>query len=464
MSKLDVPENEAPYQKQRRRLTTLFFVSLFLLSVALEIYNRAVDPRELFANIGRALSAMADPDVPIPAIDVVSNVLAIGAVMRNMLPGLVMLWLVQWLGARVMQAVHGMSSLQEARSFLSNSLFGKLIGGGPFIVISKGNVLGGTQQPPVRIGGPGVLIVYNDSAVLLEHAGRLTRVVGPGFHPLRRFEKIREIIDLRPRWYPLTVSGMSREGIPVRCTVDVHYQINDRGENAHQATREMPYAYSEEAAFKAATNRWVRESEGTDDLDWGALVVGGAEGTLRAIMARYPLDRLVQPLAELSGPKSEAEYSSPPPRYVIQEELEAELGKSAAQNGAKILEVALRNIEPEDPIAQQWIETWQAEWKKRVREELASARAERERQLARVKAEAEREMILAIADSLQKLSEEDVTVSSNVILLSFLESLERVLGGHQAFYLLPDTDRMVDQLQTLHGMIEGESQDSEGPE
>jgi regulator of protease activity HflC (stomatin/prohibitin superfamily) len=381
------------------------------------------------------------------------------AILLNILPAGVMLWLVVWLGARFMATVYGLSSAQEARDYLSKTLFGGSRQGGPLVTVSEAEVVGGRQPPTVRLGGPGKLKVHNDSAVLLEQAGRLTRVVGPGVHSLDRLEKIREIIDLRPRWHPLTVEGMSREGIPVRCTVEIHYQINDKGRGAHLATREQPYAYSEEAVFRAATGTWLRELESGDHLDWGARIAGSAEGTLRTIMARFPLDRLIQPLEEVSGSEGEAQDSGPPPRQAIQQELEATLRDNAAEHGAKILGVALQNIELDDPVAQQWIETWRAEWEKRRREELALAKAERERQLARVKAEAQKEMILAIVDGFQTLAEDSKPISGNVVLLRFLETFEQVVCSPRAFSLLPNTDRMMNTLQTLHGMIESGSEE-----
>jgi len=449
---LGYPQDERPYQNRRQLRLILFFASLFVLSVALEIYNRTLDAGELFAGLGQAFRALLDPNAPPPAFDPSGNALAIGALLRNMLPAAAMLWLVLWLGGRFMHALYGLSTWQEARSFLVNSLFGKFIGSGPTIVVSKGEVQGGGQQPSVRIGGPAALVMHSDSAALLEQAGRLTRVVGPGVHQLRRFEKIRAIVDLRPRWHSLTVEGMSREGIPVKCKVDVHYQIDHQGAGAYPATSERPHAYSEEAVFRAAITQVVPEFGATHQLDWSTLVPGGAGGTLRTIMARYPLDRLIQPLSEVPEPEDDADSAHPIPRQVMQAELEAKLRAGAPGKGAKILQVALRNIELSDTVTQQWVETWAAEWKKRQREELSVARAEWERQMARVRAEAEREMILAIIDGLQTLAEDRKPLSSDLVAMRFIETLQRVTVDSWNVPLLPFTSQVIDTLDKLRGM------------
>lgn len=455
------PDDERPLQQRRRGWLILFFLIMFLTSIGTEIHNRALDTEDLSDNWIEASRAVVDPDAPPPTIDPLGNVLAVGAVVRNMLPPVLMLSLAVWLVARFMQAVHGMSSLAEARVFLWTNLFGRLVvGRWPTIIVSEGKVVGGEQQPPVRIGGPASIVVQNDSAVLLEQAGRLTRVIGPGSsHVLQRFEKVRSVVDLRPRWHSLEVSGMSREGIPVRCTVDVHYQINDRGEDAHAATREKPHAFSEEAVFKAAIAPGMPEFDSADRVEWGDLVAGGASGTLRAIVARYPLDRLVQPLTEVSGPEATLGDITPPPRQTIQRELEAELRKNAAAHGGKILEVTLRNIELEDPVTNQWIEAWGAMWEKRRREELALASAEWERQMARVKAEAEKEMILAILDALETLEEDGKTVSQDLIAMRFLKTLQNIYADTRSIPVLPYTNQVLDTLELLRAMVEEESEE-----
>jgi regulator of protease activity HflC (stomatin/prohibitin superfamily) len=287
--------------------------------------------------------------------------------------------------------------------------------------------------------------------VLLERAGQLTRIVGPGISPLARFERIRDVINLRPQKYAtfkdhatFRVSGMSREGIPVVWPVDVYYQINDQGINPHPASSAKPYAYSDEAVLKASTDRWLRGDEGHDHLEWGdRIVVSDAEGTLRSIMARLPLDRLIRPLDD--GAIS--------PRQQVQRELKAALEKGAARHGARILAVDLHDIELEDPVAQQWIETWQAEWKRLATEELAEAKAERVYQLERIKAEAQ-DMLLAIQDGLDRPGIEQRDLSSDIISMRLIETLQRVASHPRTMSFAGDPDTAIEAWQTLHDLIQ----------
>src|SRR5690606_13116320 len=93
-----------------------------------------------------------------------------------------------------------------------------------------------------RVGGPGNLVVYNDSAVLLEKAGRFTRMCGKGFIRLAPFEKPYAFLDLRPKRTVYPVNAMSKEGIPIICEADITYQIDSEGTSA---TDEDPYPVSE---------------------------------------------------------------------------------------------------------------------------------------------------------------------------------------------------------------------------
>jgi hypothetical protein len=200
-----------------------------------------------------------------------------------------------------MQALYALKGKREAFWFIVHCMIGQA-GFKPWLMVESGKLNEGFCSPDGLIskaGGPGNLIVRKDSAVVLEQAGRLTRVAGPGFTALGRFERLYDTIDLRPRRWQLPVSGMSKEGIPVTCDTDVVFQILDDG---REPTGDNPFPMDPEAVFRAATSKWIREAhrpEGDQVLDWkGLIVVSAMEGTLRFILARYPLDRLIAPERE----------------------------------------------------------------------------------------------------------------------------------------------------------------------
>jgi hypothetical protein len=272
------------------------------------------------------------------------------------------------LSALYMRALYHPRSLRESFWFLVHCLFGQT-SFKPWLMVEGGRLQTDLSDPDsllAKVGGPGNLVIRKDTAVLLEQGGRLTRVVGPGSTKLRPFERIYDTIDLRPRRWQLPVAGMSKEGIPVTCDTDIEFQIQDDGQ---QPTGDRPFPVDPDAVFAASTSKWIREAhrpEGDRILDWkGRIVISATEGTLRFILARYPLDRLIAP--ETDG----AEH----PRREIRRELAAALDEAAASVGAKILKVELGEIRVDDEVTQQWIQGWRANWDSWGTEYLAEAEA-----------------------------------------------------------------------------------------
>ncbi len=272
------------------------------------------------------------------------------------------------LSTNFMQKLYALKSRREVFWYLVHRLFGQA-NFRPYILVEESKISSRVNDPHsllVKVGGPGNMVIRKESAVVLERGGRLTRVEGPGFPKLRPFERIYDIIDLRPGRWQFPVEGMSKEGIPVLCETDIMMQIQDGGE---PPSGKNPFPMDPNAVFIASTSKWIREAsrpEGDRVLDWkGLIVISATEGTLRSILARYPLDRLI-------GPKEPGQEH---PRQVIRQELEEALHAAAARVGAKILKVELGQIRVADKVTQQWIESWQAAWQRWATEYLGTGEA-----------------------------------------------------------------------------------------
>ncbi len=272
------------------------------------------------------------------------------------------------LSTNFMQKLYALKSRREVFWYLVHRLFGQA-NFRPYILVEESKISSRVNDPDsllVKVGGPGNMVIRKDSAVVLERGGRLTRVESPGFPKLQPFERIYDIIDLRPGRWQFPVGGMSKEGIPVLCETDIMMQIQDGGE---PPSGKKPFPMDPNAVFVASTSKWIREAsrpEGDRVLDWkGLIVISATEGTLRSILARYPLDRLI-------GPKEPGQEH---PRQVIRQELEEALHAAAARVGAKILKVELGQIRVADEVTQQWIESWQAAWQRWATEYLATGEA-----------------------------------------------------------------------------------------
>lgn len=310
------------------------------------------------------------------------------AVGLDMLPMIVAMVLVLWFAGRFLKTVYCLDGWRQGMAFLLRSRCG-LRQFRPSVRIQKGGFDEGGAEVLQKIGGPGHLVIYHDSAVVLEQGGRLSRVAGVGIVPLERFEKVYNIIDLRPQRGFCTVEAMTRDGIPVSWNVEIQYQIDAGG---IAATDEMPYPMSERHVLRAATSKWVRKSGESDILDWkGQLVDVEVDRHLRTILSCRRLDQLIG----LTEDQDTARES-------IRTELEARLRDAAPRTAARILSVRLGNLRVDDAVTHEWVKAWKANWQNWSAKRLAHAEASYIHQYEIAKAEAQMQMIAQLAEALQK--------------------------------------------------------------
>ncbi len=354
--------------------------------------------------------------------------------------------------ARFTQTLYKIQTLEEAASFVYRRIFGPWKFA-PHLLIKEGKIASGENSVLHRVGGPGYLVIYNDTAVVTERCGRLERILSAhlprrkNYPYLEPFEKVWEVVDLRPQQWTIPVKGMTRDGIPVICEADIRFKIDDRpveGGPPKPPTDDEPYPFTPEAVFKAATARWVRDPDSkAPPMDWrGRVVVGFTEGILRNILAEYYLDWLLGPTGE------DTEH----PREVIRRRLETELQKEAPKVGARILSVQLGEIKVEDEqIPAQWIEAWQAEWESHE----AAIRVEGEAELLRmeaVRARAQAEMLITLIRELQSVAISDAELRPYLLAVRLAETLRWM--SYDPFtraFLPPEAIRTLRRLQELLG-------------
>jgi len=335
--------------------------------------------------------------------------------LRNMLPGVAVVGLLAWIASDFVRAVFGLKMRGDGFDFVKRRLFGSR-SFKPYLIIKDGK-LPSDKEPLMRAGGPGSLVVYKDSAVVLEKAGKLTRVAKKGFVTLDAFERAWDVVDLRPHRWVYDVSAMTKDGIPVTCQADVTFQIDDAGQSPSE---EEPFPATERAIFYAATRKFMREANRSEDeqkMDWARrAIVGSAEGVLRRILATYLLDQLLGPAESNQG-----HY-----RAEIVAKFEAELRQQLLDDlGVKVTKVELGDIKVEDKIIQQRMEAWQSLWKRWAMQRQAEGEAERLQYVEAAKAQAQADMIISITQAFQSLTEAGAVIPSQLVLLRMFEVLKR---------------------------------------
>ncbi len=404
----------------------------------------------------------------------------------NASPVLIAWFGIPWLASRFIHTLYDTKNVEEARDFLDRNMLGmrdlKTI-----LIVKEGHVAVGAGSLYDRAGGRGLLIVYNDSAAMIEKGGQLVRVQGPSLSFLGPFERVWGVVDLRRQRWPFTVNGMSKEGIPVSCEANITFKVDDRikdqdgnirtkqpikTEAQHVTDEEIveelkkagisqPLPYTEDAVLKATTCIWMRikQQNHPEQLRrWtGRVVIGGVEGTLRNILAEYPLDELIK------DPQS----GQPSPRVAIQEQLKLKLLNSFSPGnaiGARILDVEIGKIGVRDvkdaqgnavnlpeKVYAQWVQAWQAGWERKAAESRAEGEAEMARlQTAQVQAQAE--MVLTLTEAIRPFVNDEQEASSYLIAMRFVETLRwMAYDPFKRIFLPPETLRMLDELESALG-------------
>jgi hypothetical protein len=414
------------------------------------------------------LRSRAAPGSAIGPTSLWGTVLLALAVTRLVLPIVGGLVAIPALVSRLLHKLYATKDLSEAHDTLNRLVFGPL-GFRPYLRISGGKVASGGDTPLGQVGGPCWMLVYNDSAVITEQYGRLKRVLGAGFHKLERFERVWEVIDLRPQRWVVEVSGLTKEGIPVSCEADVSFKIDDRirdadgREQIKGTSHKEPYPYTEEAVFRAANSKWIRDPEQEEARrTWaGRVVIGLTDGILRGILAEYRLDWLLAP----------PQPDQPHPREEIRQRLEAELQKAASNVGARVLDVQLGAIEVKardaevtkrlsEIVSKQWIEAWQADWERRALLSKVEGEAELLRMdMARIQAQAE--MAVILTETLQATIADHRAVQPYILALRFVEALHWMsYNTYTREFMPPEALRTLKQLRDV---LEGREETDERP-
>ena len=336
-----------------------------------------------------------------------------------------------------------------------------------------------------EIGGPGFLSVGHDSAVVTSRLGELKRVIGPGFHELDTFEKVWDVIDLRPQRRIINVSMMTRDGIPISCQASIRFRINDGGQ---KSSPDVPFPFDKKAVIKAATIK--RRKAGGVVQDWTQLIAFGAlDGAIRDRLEQHNLDEFLN-LSKKTSSKGYSSDDSPPPvdflslseesssdedfsggtkprdssdsddsppsdflssseesssedfseelmskdssdkdSPLLIVELEEEIFKAVRDSGKKmgiiVEQVQLGPIQPdEEAVSRQWLEAWQSEWQNFAARQITVGEVTQKGLVELTRVQTQVELITRMVPIIQQLHEEGGEEARQVLLLRFLNVMQ----------------------------------------
>ncbi len=292
------------------------------------------------------------------------------------------------------------------------------------------------------LGGPLTLIVFDGCALYLERGGRFSRVVGPGKNTpfLESNETIKYVVDLRSKVLTNEISAWTKDGIKLSLTVRIECRIGNPAKKVPGSALVYPFdPVAVKKAIERYAVRWPNPKEEPSEFTWVDAAWGQVTGTLPGYIGSRMLDDIL--IADQRG----GQILSP---NAIQD-IQNDLNTGTNVYGVYITNLQIIEIKIPDEVEDQHKENWEAERQSiaTITDGKAKAFSIRSREAAR--AEAQKDLILAIADGLEKNKSQNFVEPLLLSLSGVLdESLQDPLTKA---YLAKET---LDTLEKLQAMID----------
>lgn len=305
------------------------------------------------------------------------------------------------------------------------------------------------------LGGPAILVIHDGIAVYVERGNQFSRILGPGepMPLLERYERIKQIIDLKPQIKTGDVTPWTKDGIPIKLNLRAELQINASDE-AFEKSHKFRFPFDPLAVKTAVETVSVNIVDGKlNEQSW----LDGAWGTVNAFVngfvAGHSLDELL--LAPHAENHTNSNHHS---QEAIEQILSREISNQVTEkiqsalrnNGAKILDLQITSVEvpPE-------IDELRTKYRESVKQKIAAQRnsraeAEHIRVREQAHAEAQRTMLMTIIKRLENVPPDQLTEALTLSLSGLLDqglddSLIRPLLAKESFAVLERIQKMLNE-------------------
>lgn len=301
-----------------------------------------------------------------------------------------------------------------------------------------------------NLGGPLILIVFDGCALYLERGNRFSRVVGPGEKVpfLEWYETIKYVVDLRPQVKEGNFDVWTKDGINIKLTVQIECRIGDPSKN--DPANGIVYPYDPVAVKKAIERHALRflpnrQTGEPSEFTW----IDAAWGQVTGIVPGYIGSRTLDDL--LIADRKSGQILSPD----ALEDAKDRLNKATQVFGVFITDFQILKVDMPPEVYDLQKELWKTERQSidTIMEGQAKASHIRSREKAR--ADAQRDLIMSIADGLEKNKGRSYTES---VLLSLSGILDNSLKDPlMRSYIAKES---LDTLEQLYKVL-GENEPSE---
>lgn len=190
-------------------------------------------------------------------------------------------------------------SYDLSRGLAIKLLFYLVLGiGEPYFIVENGEIVTTKPKGPLaKFGQPVVVVIKPYNAVAFERSGDVTRISGPGTVLMRKHERVKATIDLRPQGEVFEWRGLTKDNVPLTGNGFISYRIESwesakaRGDKGETETRgfggvvQGQYPVFERTVYRAVYK--VRS-----DKDWKEQTEGAAQGFVGNTVRKFRVDEI----------------------------------------------------------------------------------------------------------------------------------------------------------------------------
>jgi len=318
----------------------------------------------------------------------------------------------------------------------------------PVLHVQDGKVITEVSGVIEKIGGPGFLSIEHNNAVVTHKLGVLSRVLGPGFHTLEAFEKVWDVVDLRPQRRTINVRFMTRDGIPACADAEIVFRIpyidkyvrmryTSPPTNVTSTDTDtippQPSSFSADAVLAVTTGKIVNGSQERSQItDWITCLPNDIlDGAVRDILEGYTLDAFLYPqywlsLKESINQDGDTEYKLVRPQPVNHKtQIEVKVKALAEEHGIFVEYVELGPVLPvEESISRAWLEFWQAKLQNVVYQHSMKVNVDPLQNGERARIGMLVDLITSTVQKIQGLTDNELKVPSELMVMSFVGVLQ----------------------------------------
>jgi molecular chaperone GrpE len=253
---------------------------------------------------------------------------------------------------------------------------------GRLIIRKKDHVTGGVFEEELTAWGGkrASLVVWSDTAIVLDKGGTVSRVLRRGKHFIDAGEALRAVVDLRTqsRATERGVRVMTRDGIVVEIGLSVTFQI-ERGSNP---SYQDPYPALNDAIVRAVYNLSVTDGK---QGKWDDMPLSMVTTRLRNVIAQYSLSELYE---------HNEEWAEVPRQHIARETVDRGTMLALRGMGIHLNEVSLGNIDfPDEKVREEVRSQWKRQREGEINQQVMPG-------VARAKADTVLTMVDLVTDKL----------------------------------------------------------------